>query len=198
MQDWTLATWGEAENEDFATVEKIANIKSRWKRAKDDVKDAQYIERLIAQDYIKTIRSFKTIWDYRLPSLEKAISEVNNKKKKERENISYVEKSIKDDFFNDFPELEIKIKQIITCGYEACARQLCFDIYGVTHIIQIPNRGSLTFENLSHAHEGRFVFLKQTSQHCTKVLLEDWTVEGLAEKIKEYINEEFGTSTIKV
>ncbi len=198
MNMWNFNNWEDADNEDIAKVEEITTIKSRWNRAKEDLKDAQYLERLISLDYLKTIKSFRTIWDYRLASIEKAVSEVNNKKKKERENISYVEKSIKEDFFKDYPELDIKINNIITCGYEAYARQFCFKIYSEEYILQIPNRKLITLENLCHTHEGKFVFLKKTSQCSTKVLFEDWTTDGLAKKIKEYLNEEYGTSTIKV
>lgn len=185
MLEYKFMNWDEVNNEDIAKAEEISNIKSRWNRAKQDVKDAQYIERLIALDYLKTIKSFKTIWDYRIASIEKACTEVNNKKKKERENISYVESSIKEDFFEGLP-VDIKIHQIISCGYEAYARQLCFNIYDEEYILQIPNRSLLSLDNLVHTHEGKFVLLKRTAAHVTKVLFDDWTVEGLANKIKEY------------
>ena len=185
-EPWTNAF--ETNKEDLQKIDEITCIKTRWKQATEALKDAQYLEQLIYADYVRTIKSFKTIWDYRISSIEKAISEVGKTKKKERENLSFIETSIKEDFFNDIADINIKINKIVTCDYAAYAYQLYFDVRGTEFSIQIPVRARLNTENLKYASEGRFEFIQTTSAVSTKVICSDWSVEGLAKKIKEHLN----------
>ena len=104
---------------------------------------------------------------------------------------------IKEDFFKDHAE-NIKIDKIVHGGYEDYYFVIYFKIYGNVHAIQIPNRQAISCSNVSWAHFGKFVFCSCPSDNYTKVLFEDWSEKGLANKIKEYLENEYGTSTIKV
>ena len=183
--------------EEESFVEKIGKVKARLSNARAAVEDAKYVEQLIFSDYIRTIKSHKTTWDYRVPTIKAAREEIGKTKKKERANLSYVESSIKEDFFKEF-DFDIKIHEIMQGGYEGYYWNLTFNIKDAEYTIQIPSRSELTVDNVKYAHEGRFVFLKRTSACCTTVLFEDWTEEGLAIKIKEYFKNENTTSTVEM
>lgn len=183
--------------EEESYLEKITKIKTRLSNARAAVEDAKYVEQLIFSDYVRTIKSHKTTWDYRVPTIKAAQQEVGKTKKKERANLSYVESAVKEDFFNEL-DFGIKIHEILSGGFEGYYWNLAFNIDKTEYIIQIPSRSELTLDNIKYAHEGRFVFLKRTSSCCTTVLFEDWTEEGLAIKIKEYFNNENTTSTVKM
>ena len=171
---------------DTVNAVNIELIESRWNKAKQDLEEAKYLERLIFRDYVQTIKSYKTIWDYRIPMIRQAQTEIDKKKKKERENISYIEYEIKETFFKDKDYFSIKIHSIISGGVEGYYWSLCFNINEEEYIIQIPSREMLDINNIHSAHEGKFVFLKRTSSCSIAVLFDSWTEEEFAEKIKKY------------
>jgi hypothetical protein len=178
-------------NTDGETALNIEKLKARWKQAKAAVEDAKYLEKLIFCDYVKTIRSFKSTWDYRIPMIKAAQSETDKKKKSERKNLSYIESAIKEAFFETEDRFEIKIHEIMSGGFEGYYWDLHFKVSTDEFIIQIPSREALSVTNIEYAHEGKFVFLKRTSSCCTSVQFDNWTEEGFAEKIKEYFDEYF-------
>jgi hypothetical protein len=155
------------------------------------------MENLIYRDFITHIKNLETIWNYRLSIIEEAASEADKTKKKERKNISVIEAYLKEDFLKTYAD-NIKITKIVHGGYEDYYYMIYFNIYGRLHAINIPNRRAVNTENASYAHYGKFVFYECPSDSYTKVLFENWSEKGLAYKIKEYIENEFGTSTIKV
>lgn len=171
---------------DTVNTVNIELIESRWNKAKQDLEEAKYLEKLIFRDYVQTIKSYKTIWDYRIPMIRQAQTEIDKKKKKERENISYIEYEIKETFFKDKDNFSIKIHSIISGGVEGYYWSLCFNINEEEYIIQIPSREMLDINNIHSAHEGKFVFLKRTSSCSIAVLFDSWTEEEFAEKIKKY------------
>lgn len=174
----------------------IEPIKRRWLQAKASLEDAKYIEQLIFSDYIRTIRSFKTTWDYCIPMIELAVQEVDKKKKKERENISFIEHKIKETFFEDEKRFDIKINKIISGGYESYHWQMYFVINNIEYAIQIPSREKLTTNNFIFAQEGKFAFIKRISPSCTCVQFTDWSEEGLAKKIKDYFSTELNVNEV--
>ena len=183
MKPWTC--------EDRITpTEAIEKIKARWEKAKKDLEEAQYIERLVFMDYVKTIKSQKTTWDYRIPMIKAARDEIDKTKKKERENISYIENMIIDDFLK-FGDNKIKITGITQGGYEGCYWDLTFHFYNGKkleedeYIIEIPSRDNVHPSNIDWAG-GKFRFSKRTSDSCITVLFQSYEEEKLAEQIKEY------------
>ena len=177
----------------------IELTKSRWLKAKHDLDEAKYIEQLVFSDYVRTIRQNLTTWDYRIPMIKAAQSEFDKKKKKERTNLTYIENSIKEDFFSDFTDRDkaLKLTAILSGGYESYYWSLQFTLYGAEYYIQIPAREQLTTKNIEYANEGKFVFLKRESSCCVAVKASAWTAEDLAKKIKEYINgHETDTATL--
>lgn len=175
----------------------LEEIKDRWDCAKKASAEVKYVEELIFRDFVQHIKSLDTVWNYRLSIIKEAVSEADKTRKKERKNISIIETYIKEEFFKDYNE-DIKISKIAYGGYEDYYFIIYFKIHGNVHAIQIPNRHAINYTNVSWAHFGKFVFCSCPSDNYTKVLFEDWSEEGLTYKIKEYIENEFGTSTIKV
>lgn len=185
MFDFGACSCEDIENSSYA----IEKIKLRLDQAREATKDAQYIENLVLLDYVRTLKTSKTTWDYRIALIEKAQKEIDKKYKKERTNLSYIEQAVKDEFFFDF-DFKLKIKEILCGGYEGYYWQLYFEFKGETYVLQIPSRDKLTVKNLTWAQEGKFVLFKQSAAHCITALFSDWTVNGLAKKIKERFKEE--------
>ena len=185
--DNSSAWQDENTQEEAKLIEAFIKVESRWKQAKERLEEAKYLEKLIFSDYINTIRSSKTIWDYYRPTIEKAREEIDKKKKKERENISFLERAIKATFFKNI-DCNIRISRIVSGGYEGYYWDLAFSVRDVEYIIQIPMRQALTVNNFEYAHKGKFVFLERTSSCSTHVLFDDWAESGLAEKIEKYFD----------
>ena len=169
-------------------VNAINQAKAFWIQAKCEKEYADRIEKLTYLDYVNTIRSLPSMWEYRNQHIKDAQSEVDKKKKKERQNISYIEYAVKKDFFGD--EENIKIDKIIQSGLETYGWNLYFTLYGVRYYIQIPIRSNLTSDNLEWANYGMFEFVEEEQPSCWTVRCSDYTEEGLAKKIKEYLHPE--------
>lgn len=162
-----------------------------WALKENPLEDAKYLERLIFNDYVSTVRNTRTIWDLYVPTIKAAQNEIGKKKKKERENLSFIENQIKETFFKDEDRFDIKIHNIISGGYEGYYWQLHFNVNNEEYSIEIPHREMLTVENIEYANEGRFAFSHRDSECSWRIEFFDYSEEGLAEKCREYFDKVF-------
>lgn len=175
-------------------TEVISKALNRYTKAKKDTEEVKYIEKLIFEDVVRTIRGCDNVWNYRIPSIKSAIQETDKTKKKERANVSYIEHAIKEDFLNGIPDCDIKVFSIVTCGYEDYAYQLWFKfkqgkkLLPTEYLIEIPNRKALTTGNFDYAR-GTFAFGKRTSECSMEITYMAWEEEELAKQITEYFKE---------
>ena len=179
----------ENERNPATEINKVAN---RWGQAKKDVEDAKYIEKLIFQDYVRTVRSFKTVWDYRIPMIKAAQSEIGKTKKKERENLSYIEDTIVEEFLRENDK--IKVCEIIQGGREGYYWQIHFNfmdgkkVLDKEYVIQIPNRESINTGNFDYAQRGMFAMYERTHPCSIAMMYGEWTPEDIKEKMTAYLN----------
>jgi len=183
-----MGKWGIDCDFDKNPALRIIATRDRWVKAKHDLEDAKYIEHLIHCDYVRTVRNAKTVWDYRIPMIKAARPEIGKTKKKERENLSYIENTVKECFFKDNDRINIKIHDIISGGYEGYYYELFFKVNKEEYAVQIPHREQLTIENMSYAYDGKFVFLHKTSDCSTSVEFMEYDEEEFAKKCKEYFD----------
>lgn len=182
MNKWGMDGFGEN------PVVAIKTTKDRWIKAKHDLEDAKYIENLIHTDFIRSIRSYQTIWDYRLSIIKAAVDELAiTDGRKKKPSLNCLNSWIKEDFFAEI-DVDIKVNQIIPYGYEGYHWQMNFEINGETYSISVPNKKMIDMDNASYAYEGQFAFLHRTGEHSISVECTDYTTEGMAKFIKEYFN----------
>lgn len=186
MQFFDFCGGCDEQQETQTYLEKIEKIGSRWKLAKERLEEARYLEKLIFADYVKTICSTTTIWDYSVQAIKDAQTEVGKNDKNDRKNISLIEDMLKSTFFA-CENVDIKIDEIITVGFEGFCYRFGFKIVDIEYGIEVPMRKAINIKNFVHAQEGKFAFYKKTSEHSSSVLFDDWTEAGLAKKIKEYL-----------
>lgn len=168
----------------------IKTTKDRWIKAKHDLEDAKYIEELIHADYIRSIKSYITAWDYRLPIIKSAVDELKiTDKRKKRHNLDCLNSWIKDEFFPEI-NVEIKVNNIISYGYESYTWQMDFEIDGETYGICIPDKKKIYADNLDHAYHGQFAFMHRTSECSISVENTDYDIEKMAKFIKDYFKEQ--------
>lgn len=180
-----MGKWG-LDGFDENPIIKIEATKDRWNKAKKDLEDAKYIEGLIYNDYIRSIKSYKTAWEYRIPTIKSALDELLiTDKKKKRPNLDSLNTWIKEDFFPEI-NVEIKVNKIISYGYESYSWQLNFEVNGETLAICIPHKEKIYAENIEHASYGQFAFMRKTGESSWKVCETKYSEENLAECIKDY------------
>lgn len=165
------------------TIE-IGLIESRWHQAKNAVKDAEYIEKLVFRDYVGTIRSFKSVWDYRVPMIKAAQEQIGEKYKKNRQDFEYIQSTIRETFLCN--NKSFKITDIIRGGYEGYYWQFYMTNNKEEFVIQIPIREQLDTNNIQHAHYGKFVFMFRENGYILRVLFDCYDEEKLAEYLREY------------
>ena len=183
MKKWGIDGFGEN------PIIVIKTTKDRWIKAKHDLEDAKYIEDLIHKDLIRSIKSYQTAWDYRIPTIKSAIEELQiTDGRKKKPHLECLNSWVKKEFF---PEVDVKIKvnKITSYGYEGYHWQMDFDIQDETYSISVPDKTKIFMENLDHAYEGKFAFLHRTSQSSVSVEFTDYAEEEMAKFIKKYFNE---------
>ena len=184
MGKWGIDDFGEN------SIVTIKTTKDRWIKAKHDLEDAKYIEDLIHKDFIRSIKSYKTAWDYRLSSIKAAVDELKiTDGRKKKPSLSCLNSWIKEDFFTEV-DVDIKVNKIIYCGYEGYHWQMDFEINGEIYSISVPDKNMIFMENLDYAYEGQFAFLHRISESYITVEYTDYTEEGMAKFIKEYFDKE--------
>lgn len=170
---------------------RIKTTKDRWIKAKHDLEDAKYVESLIHLDFIRTIKSHQTVWDYRLSTIKTAVDELTiTDGRKKKPSLSCLNTWIKQDFFPEI-DVNIKVNKITSYGYEGYHWQMDFDIDGETYSISVPNKNLINAENLSHAYEGQFAFMHRTSSSSISVEYTAYTEEDISQYIKQYFNKVF-------
>lgn len=173
---------------DISITERLQGIKKRWLKAKADKADAEYLEQLILNDYVSNVRGCMTGWQFVIPYITSAIQEIGKKKKKERENLTFVEYKVHRDFFKGDERFKIKIDNIITGGFEGYYYNLVFSIDGKAYEINIPNRDKLNSKNFFYANEGKFAFFERESGVVSSVIFSEFDEEIFANKIFEYFD----------
>lgn len=175
--------WEDNEENRDAT-EAIEKVKEYYLIQKDKVEREKYLLDLVLLDYAATIRSHKTVWDYREASFKSAQKEEGAKYKKDRESFEYIKHSVIETFFNG--NKRVKITHLVSGGYEGYYWQVQGDFNGVEFAIEIPIRAKITVHNMGDAHYGKFVFLIKQSSCCWKNMTSSYEEEDIAKFIAEY------------
>lgn len=181
-----MSKWGLDHEFEQNPITRILSVKDRWKKAKHDLEDAKYIEDLIHKDYITAIKQYATAWDYRLPTIKSAVDELKiTDKRRKRPHLDCLNSWIKNEFFPEV-DVEIKVNNIISYGYESYTWQMDFEIDGETYAICVPDKHKIYMENADHAYYGQFAFMHRTSECSISVEYTDYDIEKVAGYIKDY------------
>lgn len=192
-----MSKWGLDHEFEQNPVARILSIKDRWIKARHDLKDAKYLEGLIHKDYIIAIKQHATAWDYRIPTIKSAVDELKiTDGRKSKPSLSYLNSCIKKDFFTNL-DVQIKVNNIISYGYEDYHWQMDFEINGEIYSISVPDKTKINAENLDHAYEGKFAFLHRTSECSISVEFTDYHEEEMAKYIEKYFTEQAGVPLVR-
>jgi hypothetical protein len=175
---------------DKKNINCIAKAKERWEAQCEAVKDAQYLEKLIFDDLISTIRSYRLRYDFLDDIINKAIAQQKEQKKRDRKDFHTIESMIIDDFFNN--DKRFKLIDIITGGWEGCYHVFNFSFKAekepVFYSIQIPVKSKLNAKNIEWSAFGKLQFSIKESEHCHRVEYQSYDIASMS----KYINDYFG------
>lgn len=165
-------------------IAKIEYSKGLYNDQVHKVEKEEYIKNLLFADYVKQVRSHRSRYDLMENIFTDARSQIDKKKKKERERLSILEDFIRDDFLSG--SKDFKITSIMSGGYEAYYWSVEFEGYGQTFYIVIPNMKQINTKNIKVAHDGMFVFMVRDSSVSCTVKKMSYKIEDIAEYIKSY------------
>ena len=184
-----MSKWGLDHEFEQNPIAKILAVKDNWEKVKQDLEYAKYLEDLIHKDYITAIKQYTTAWDYRLPTIKAAVDELKiTDKRKKKHNLECLNSWIKDEFFPEV-DVEIKVNNIISYGYESYTWQMDFEIDGETYAICVPDKHQIYIENADHAYYGQFAFMHRTSESSISVEYTNYDIEKVAGYIKVYFTD---------
>ena len=173
------------EKRDDKDIKAIEYAKSLYELQSYNVKREQHIEKLLLEDYVRTIRSYTTRFDvFDSNMFRDAQSQKDNKLKKDREQFEIMKTLIISDFLNG--DKNFKLVDIISCGWEQYAWDFVFDGYETKFYIEIPDKRKLNTENIDYANQGMFGFYVKTSKISRELIKASYKIEDIAEAVKEY------------
>jgi hypothetical protein len=173
------------EDRDEKAVKDIEYAKSLCELQSYNVKREQHIEKLLLEDYVRTIKSYVTRYDvFESKTFQEAQSQKNNKLKADRPQFEMMKTLIISDFLNG--DKNFKLVNIISCGWEAYAWSFEFDGYKTKIYIEIPDKRKLNVENIDYANQGMFCFYVRTSEFSRELIKKSYKIEDIAEAVKEY------------
>ena len=179
------------ESESIRMIRDISEAEKNSVRAKDDATYYTRVSELMYENYVGSVRAFKTFWDTADSIIEKAWSEnqLDKKKKSEREQLIFLEYKIKEVFFKN--KYDVKITSILSQGmYERYGWSIHLLINGKEYEINIPIRQNLTVANFVDARRGQFVFFEKQNDACWSGLKSAYTEEEIADWIEEYFKKQ--------
>lgn len=165
-------------------LKEVNRAKEYYQKTKGEKETANYACNIALINFINTINNYASIWEFLDGHIKEAQKEIYEKKKGKKVNLDYLNSKIQEELFSN--KYEIKIKDIITQGYDGYGYSFRFTIEDNTYALDIPIRRRLTANNFEYAYEGQIAFLRQSSPSCWEVVARDYENDKLAEKIKEY------------
>lgn len=176
--------WRAYEDRDAKAIKDIEYAKSLYELQGYNVKRELHIEKLLLEDYVRTIKSYTSRYDvFESDIFQKAQSQMSEKLKKDRPQLEMMKSLIISDFLNN--DKNWKLVSITSCGWESHSWSFGFKGYDKTIYIEIPHKRKLTVENFEYAHHGMFSFYVKDGEHCRRFIKESYRIEDIAEAIKE-------------
>ena len=177
--------WNIYENRDAKAVKDIEYAKSLYELQSYNVKRELHIEKLLLEDYVRTIKSHTSRYDvFESKTFKEAQSQRNEKLKKDRPQFEMMKGMIISDFLNG--DKNWKLVNILSCGLESYGWSFEFEGYKTKIYIEIPHKSKLTVENFEYANHGMFAFAVKTDESSREVIKTSYKIEDIAEAIKEY------------
>ena len=172
---------------DYKKQDPIADIeyvRGMYEAQVHKVEQEEYMKNLLFADFVRKVKKNRSRYDLMENIFKEAQSQIDKKKKKERERLLALEEFMQDDFFDS--SSRFKITRIISGGYEGYYWDVEFDGHGQTIRITIPNMNNIGIDNIKHAHNGMFAFAIKESEFCWSIKKMSYKIEDVAEYIKEY------------
>jgi hypothetical protein len=177
--------WGVYEDRDVKAIKDIEYAKSLYELQNYNVKREQHIEKLLLEDYVRTIKSYTSRYDYLdYETFQKAQNQRNEKLKKDRPQFELMKSLIINDFLNE--DKNWKLVNIMSCGFESYCWSFEFEGYGETIYIEIPDKRKLTVKNFEYARHGMFAFMVKTGKSSRETIKTSYKIEDIAEAVKEH------------
>ena len=170
------------ENQNF--LKDIEYVKGLYEAQVHKVKQEEYMKDLLFADYVRKVRNNRSRYDYIEDVIIAARSQFDKTKKKEREQLSVLERFIREDFFGG--DEHFKITRIISGGYESYYWSVEFEGYGQTIYIVIPNMNRINVVNFGHAYDGMFAFGIKEGNSIWTLKEQSYRIEDIAKYIKSY------------
>lgn len=179
--------WRTYEDRDEKAMMDIEYAKSLCELQNYNVKREQHIEKLLLEDYVRTIKSYITRYDmFDSDIFQKAQNQRDKKLKKDRPQFETMKSLIISDFLNG--DKNWKLTNIMSCGMEGYAWSFEFKGYDKTIFIEIPYKRKLTVENFEYARYGMFAFAVRTGRSSIETIKTSYKIEDIVEAVKKYFN----------
>lgn len=165
-------------------IAEIEYVKGMYDAQVHKVKQEEYMKNLLFADFVRKVKKNTSRYDLMDNIFKEAQSQIDKKKKKEREQLLTLEDFMQDDFFDS--NSCFKIARIVSGGYDGYYWDVEFVGYGQTVYITIPNMKNIGIDNIKYAHDGKFAFAIKESECYRSVKKMSYNIKDIAEYIKEY------------
>lgn len=164
----------------------IKKAEEVYRAQKKKVETEKYVEQVLFRNFVDTVKSNISHYDFMYEMISKAGSEISIQKKlkKDRENINTLTSIIIDDFLNKDKSFEIT--KIVGCGYETYAWSIHMNGYDTNFRIGIPVMKNITFKNIEYAYNGQFAFAVEEKDGLWTLKNKSYTIKEMSDYLKDY------------
>lgn len=177
--------WNYAEENN--AIKNIEFVKSLYDAQVQKVRNEQYVQVLIFEDYVKTIKQNCSRYDCMGDNFfRNAQKELKEKVRGKSTSIGTLKSFMMDDFLGN--DKNFKLVDMVACGYEDYAWGIYFEGYKKSFRIDIPIMKNLSVKNIESACYGKFRFVVKESSITWHELKASYKIEDIANAIKDYFN----------
>lgn len=170
------------EYEDTQICASIEYSKTLYLAQKKNVEREKYIENLLLEDYVNTVRRNRSKYDYLDDLMNESQKEVDKKGKKSREHINALTSFLSQDFFNSG---EIIVLNMIRGGYENYYWKIDVEFRGEVFALYIPMMDNINIKNFEIANCGQFRLALLVSESQYELLTSSYKIEDIAHFVEE-------------
>lgn len=185
--------WNYAEENNV--IKNIEFVKGLYDTQVQKVRNEQYVQALIFEDYVNTIKQNYSRYDCMKDTFfREAQKELKEKVRGKNTKIGTLKSFMMDDFLGN--DKNFKLVDMVACGYEDYAWGIYFEGYKKSFRIDIPMMKNLSTKNIELACYGKFRFVVKESSITWHELKASYKIEDIAKAIKEYFDSLVGDKVV--
>ena len=173
--------------EETNTYKAIEQYKNLVEKKESEIKELEIIKDSLTASLVRQVRSI--VLPYMDDMMKEAANQQNLKKKSERTTYEWIKKKLIEELFDEGRRKDVKLENIVTCGYEGYGYSFTFSYHKIKLALFIPVPKRATEKNLKYMYYGQYQLSYEYKPSCWDYIAESYKLEDIAKALEEFIKE---------